>query len=90
MLGFVLFLMGVFSTKAQDATPSQAGAKSQPAMQSLVIAPNLMTELAKFKPVRMPFDSAHLSARERRWLASSSRLARLWNPFTGGKAIPKV
>ena len=65
MLGFVLFLMGVFSTKAQDATPSQAGAKSQPAMQSLVIAPNLMTELAKFKPVRMPFDSAHLSARER-------------------------
>ena len=31
---------------------------------ALVVAPNLSAQLAKFKPVRMPFDSARLSPRE--------------------------
>ena len=37
---------------------------TQPGSQNLVIAPNLMEELAKFKAVRMPFDSTHLSMHE--------------------------
>src|SRR5258707_15470702 len=32
---------------------------------NLVIAPDLATEVAKFKPVRMPFDSSKLTPRER-------------------------
>lgn len=30
----------------------------------MVVVPNLTAQLAKFKPVRMPFDSARLSPRE--------------------------
>jgi Peptidase family M49 len=54
-----------FTVKAQDSTPLQTNFKAQPNTQNFVIAPNLMKELAKFKPVQMPFDSAHLTARER-------------------------
>src|SRR4029077_486772 len=58
--------MTLFQIKAQDSAPAQANTKTQSGARNLVIAPNLMEELAKFKPVRMPFDSAHLTARERR------------------------
>ncbi|HEX4643323.1 MAG TPA: hypothetical protein VH161_07640 [Candidatus Acidoferrales bacterium] len=49
---------------AQSGDTKKAASKSSPETQKLVIAPNLTQELAKFKAVRMPFDSAHLSLRE--------------------------
>jgi hypothetical protein len=64
VLALIPFLVGFFTTKAQDTTPPQAMAKAQPGAQDLAVSPNLMGELAKFKPVRMPYDSAHLSIRE--------------------------
>ena len=61
----ILFFIGIFTVRAQDGTPAQTNAIAQPVTRNLVIAPTLMEEVAKFKPVRMPFDSAHLTARER-------------------------
>jgi hypothetical protein len=37
--------------------------------QKPVVAPDLATQLAKFKPVKMPFDSSHLTAREKQMVA---------------------
>ena len=56
--------MGAVSVNAQGATASRADPKPQPVTQNLVIAPNLMQEVAKFKAVRMAFDSSHLTPRE--------------------------
>jgi hypothetical protein len=47
---------------AIDAMPALIA----PPLDSLMIAPDLASELAKFQRVRMPFDSTTLSARERR------------------------
>ena len=55
---------GTFAARAQDSAPAQAKPTAQAAAKDLAIAPNLKDELAKFKPVRMPFDSAHLTPRE--------------------------
>jgi hypothetical protein len=65
LLSLISIFMGIFSIKAQDSTPAQANTKARPGTQNLFIAPNLMEELAKYKPVRMPFDSSHLTTRER-------------------------
>ena len=65
LLLVIPMFLGIFAIKAQEGAPAQANAKAQPVTQNLVIAPNLMEEVKKFKPVRMPFDSAHLTARER-------------------------
>src|SRR5579872_244777 len=65
MLLAVSCFIAASNARAQDK-PSTPGASTAPsATRNLVIAPNLMTEVAKFKPVRMPFDSAHLTAREK-------------------------
>jgi Peptidase family M49 len=56
--------MGEFTAKAQDVAAARAKLTGQSNTQRLVIAPDLMAELEKFKPVRMPFDSAHLAPRE--------------------------
>ena len=63
------FFTGNFDIHAQDDASAQANTKAPPGTQKLVISPNLMEELAKFRPVRMPFDSAHLTARERQMVA---------------------
>jgi hypothetical protein len=55
--------------QAQDKTPAHEKTKASTATQNLVISPNLTQELAKFKPVRMPFDLAQLSAREQQMVA---------------------
>jgi hypothetical protein len=65
LLVLIPMFIAIFAAKAQDSASAQAKTKVQPVTQNLVIAPNLMEEVAKFKPVRMPFDSAHLTARER-------------------------
>ena len=64
LLALISFFIGVSPIKAQDSAPAPAKTKAQPVTQNLAIAPNLMGELAKFRPVRMPYDSAHLSIRE--------------------------
>ncbi len=51
--------------KAQESNPAGASKNISSSERNLVIAPSLAKEVAKFKPVQMPFDSAHLTARER-------------------------
>jgi hypothetical protein len=51
--------------QAQNSGSTNAKSKTQPSTGNLVLAANLAKEVAKFKPVRMPFDSAPLSERER-------------------------
>src|ERR1700722_3257763 len=65
LLSLILIFIGLLTTMAQEKTAAPANSKGQPGIQDLVISPNLMEELAKFKPVQMPFDSANLTARER-------------------------
>ncbi len=69
LLVLIPIFTGVFTTKARDSAPGQANSKAQPGTKNLFIAPNLMEEVAKFKPVRMPFDSAHLTTRERQMVS---------------------
>jgi hypothetical protein len=49
---------------AADAVP----AGNAPALNTLMVAPDLAGELAKFERVRMPFDATALSARERKMI----------------------
>jgi len=64
LLALIPIFLGICATLTQSRTSAQESSKTQPATQNLVIAPNLAEEVAKFKPVRMPFDTAHLTARE--------------------------
>ena len=59
---------------AAEAAPTPAPA---PAIGTLVVAPDLASELAKFKRVRMPFDSSALSARERKMIGKLVQACRL-------------
>src|SRR5579864_3441817 len=65
LLLLIPLFLGIFAIKAQEGAPAQANAKARSVTQNLVIAPNLMEEVAKFKRVQMPFDSANITARER-------------------------
>jgi len=60
----VLFagLMASDRTAGADSTPAAAA----PALSTLIVAPDLAGELAKFQHVRMPFDATALSARGRK------------------------
>ena len=69
LLALILPSVGRFAIKAQEAAPAKQKNTAQSATKDLVIAPNLMQEVAKFKTVRMPFDSAHLSAREQQMVS---------------------
>ena len=53
---------------AQTSGSSQAKLATKLDTSNLVIASNLAAQLAKFKSVRMPFDSAHLTPRERQMI----------------------
>jgi hypothetical protein len=53
------------STQPQKPASPKAKAETKVDSSNLVIAPDLATEVAKFKPVRMPFDSSKLTPRER-------------------------
>src|SRR5258706_4834345 len=59
----------LFPAGAQSSDPPRAKSAKKPGAMNLVIALDLAAQLAKFKPVRMPYDSAHLSARERQMVA---------------------
>jgi hypothetical protein len=68
----LLALISVFAlsllSHAQENAPAQAASKPQSVTPNLVISPNLEKELAKFKPVRMPFDTSRLTSREQRMM----------------------
>ena len=59
-LAAMLCVGNATSAYAAGAAPAPA-----PALSTLVVAPDLAGELAKFKRVRMPFDASALNARER-------------------------
>ena len=53
------------ATGAQKRSPAQTDSETKLDTSTLVVAPNLQAQLAKFKPVRMPFDASQLTPRER-------------------------
>ena len=55
----------VRANQAQKPSTAQAKTETKLDTSTLVVAPNLAAQLAKFKPVRMPFDSSRLTPRER-------------------------
>ncbi len=65
LLPLIVLSAGIRTTKAQERNSARTSQKIPPIERNLVIAPNLAKEIAKFKPVQMPFDAAHLTARER-------------------------
>ena len=69
LLAMIPFSIGRFAIEAQDGVSAKSKDKAEPTAKNLVIAPDLMQEVAKFKTVRMPFDSAHLSAREQQMIS---------------------
>jgi len=52
-------------TQVQKPNPPKTKTETKVDTSNLVIAPDLASEVAKFKPVRMPFDSSKLTLRER-------------------------
>jgi hypothetical protein len=59
----------LFPAGAQSSGSAQAKPVAKIDTSKLVIAPDLAAEVAKFKPVKMPYDSARLTARERQMVA---------------------
>src|SRR6266699_5428587 len=55
--------------QGQKVGAAQAKTEKKLDTRTLVVAPNLSAQLAKFKPVRMPFDSSRLTPRERQLVA---------------------
>jgi hypothetical protein len=64
-----IFLWTLRATGAQKASATQPKTAAKLDTATLVVPPNLSTQLAKFKPVRMPFDSSRLTPRERQLVA---------------------
>ncbi|MGH9678722.1 MAG: Zn-dependent hydrolase [Candidatus Acidiferrales bacterium] len=54
---------------AQSANVSSAKPGDRSVTANLAIAPDLAAEVAKFKPVKIPYDSARLTSRERQMVA---------------------
>ncbi|HWF13327.1 MAG TPA: hypothetical protein VG272_06300 [Candidatus Acidoferrales bacterium] len=71
LIALILFPLEYFTVSAQDHSASRTSTheKSNTNAKNLVIAPDLSQEVAKFKPVKMPFDMTHLSERERQMMA---------------------
>jgi len=61
----VAFSWAAQSTQPQKPASTKAKAETKFDTSNLVIAPDLAMEVAKFKPVRMPFNSSKLTPRER-------------------------
>ena len=57
------------SAKAQTSGTPQAKVSSKVDTSKLVIAPDLAAQVAKFKPVKMAYESASLTPRERQMVA---------------------
>src|SRR5260370_41104103 len=61
----VAFSWAAQSTQPQKPPSPKTKAETKFDTSNLVIAPDLAMEVAKFKPVRMPFNSSKLTQRER-------------------------
>jgi hypothetical protein len=55
--------------QAQKPRSAQTKTEAKLDTSTLVVAPNLSAQVAKFKPVRMPFDSSRLTPREQQLVA---------------------
>src|ERR1700720_1322982 len=64
LLSLIAFPWATQSTQAQIPASKKAKTETKLDTSNLVIAPDLAAEVAKFKPVRMPFDSSKLTPRE--------------------------
>src|SRR5215469_5180007 len=66
-VGLLILLLSASSIPrlhAQQKSAPNTTAAPKSVTANLSIAPNLKVELAKFKPVRMPFDTSHLNPKE--------------------------
>ena len=61
----IAFSWAIKSAQAKKPTSPKAKAGTKVDTSNLVVAPDLAEEVAKFKAVRMPFDSSKLAPRER-------------------------
>jgi hypothetical protein len=71
LIALTLFVSEYFTLGAQGHSASlrSTNEKSHTNTKNLVIAPDLLQEVTKFKPVRMPFDMSSLNERERQLMA---------------------
>jgi hypothetical protein len=60
----IAFAWAGYATQAQGPNSAQAKTATKLDTSRLVVAPNLSAQLAKFMPVRMPFDSSRLMPHE--------------------------
>jgi len=60
-----------------------------PYLFALTIAPDLGERLAKWKPVRMPYDSSGLTAREKQVVDKLVQASRFLEKIIGSRAIPR-
>ncbi len=65
----IAFSWGGRAPGARETNPARKETETKLDTSTLVVAPNLATQLAKFKPVRMPYDSSRLTPRERQMVA---------------------
>jgi len=65
LAALIVVSWAVQSTQAQNSNSAKTEAETKFDTSKLVIAPDLAMEVAKFKPLRMPFDSSKLTPRER-------------------------
>jgi hypothetical protein len=102
LLVLIAFLWEIKIAGAQELKSSSKDNASKMDTGSLVVSPNLSAQVTKFKAVRMPFDSSHLTARERQmvaklveacqalesiyWRQSDPEGLRLYNALAGSTA----
>ena len=65
LAALIVVSWAVQSTQAQNPNSARTEAETKVDTSKLVIAPDLAMEVAKFKPLRMHFDSSKLTPRER-------------------------
>ncbi|MBZ5660160.1 MAG: Zn-dependent hydrolase [Acidobacteriia bacterium] len=102
LLALFIFSPKVFLVRAQSSGKSGAKPAAKIDTSKLVIAPDLAAQVAKFKPVKMAYDSAHLTDRERQlvqklveacqalesiyWRQSDPEGLKLYNELAGSTA----
>ncbi|HEY2646624.1 MAG TPA: hypothetical protein VGI34_06605 [Candidatus Acidoferrales bacterium] len=95
-------IISIVTVRAQNSAPPEANSRSSSIVGKLVIAPNLEKQVAKFKPVQMPFDTSQLTEREKQmvgklveacqylesiyWRQSDPEGLKLYKSLAGSKA----
>jgi len=97
-----LVFLAALAMDTPKSNSSAASSEAQSTTRELAVAPNLIEQLAKFKPVKMPFDSARLLPRERQmvgklveacqdlesiyWRQSDPEALKLYDGLAGSRA----